>query len=52
MLNRFYEDIALKIITPERAKKLLNAVGYDHTHWTRPVMYSECLKLLQPLNIP
>lgn len=52
MLNRFYEDIALKIITPERAKKLLNAVGYDHTHWTRPVMYSECLKLLEPLNIP
>lgn len=37
-----------------RIKELLDAVGYDHRHWTRPVMYERCgelLRLLQPQNL-
>jgi SAM-dependent methyltransferase len=31
-------------------KRLLEAVGYDHRHWTRPVMYERCGKLLRALH--
>jgi len=31
-------------------KRMLDVVGYEHLHWTRPVMYRECAKLLQPLR--
>jgi SAM-dependent methyltransferase len=31
-------------------KKLLTMVGYDHRHWTRPVMYSKCSEMLLRLN--
>lgn len=31
-------------------KSLLNAVGYDYRHWTRPVMYAQCTAMLQPLQ--
>ncbi|MBV5311516.1 class I SAM-dependent methyltransferase [Chromatium okenii] len=27
-------------------KKILNFIGYDYRHWTRPVMYDACTKLL------
>src|ERR1035437_7647633 len=31
-------------------KRLLDSVGYDHRHWTRPVMYERCAALLQALH--
>lgn len=33
-----------------RIKSLLGAVGYDHRHWTRPVMYERCRELLLGLK--
>jgi len=38
----------------QRIKSLLTAVGYDHRHLTRPVMYERCgelLKALQPAQL-
>jgi hypothetical protein len=31
-------------------KRLLNLVGYNYRHWTRPVMYERCREMLQELN--
>lgn len=36
----------------EPIKRLLNMVGYDYRHWTRPVMYARCTAMLQALNPP
>ena len=30
-------------------KSLLERVGYDYRHWTRPVMYRECFRLIEAL---
>ena len=34
----------------QRIKSGLEAVGYDHRHWTRPVMYQRCVELLRGLE--
>jgi SAM-dependent methyltransferase len=31
-------------------KALLQSVGYDHRHWTRPVMYQRCAELIEALD--
>ena len=36
--------------TKDRIKRLLELVGYDHRHWTRPVMYETCYQWIQELN--
>ncbi|EGJ09804.1 MULTISPECIES: class I SAM-dependent methyltransferase [Rubrivivax] len=33
-----------------RIKSGLDALGYDHRHWTRPVMYERCAELLRALR--
>lgn len=33
-----------------RIKSGLESVGYDHRHWTRPVMYERCAELLRALE--
>lgn len=33
-----------------RIKSWLGAIGYDHRHWTRPVMYERCGELLRALG--
>lgn len=33
-----------------RIKGLLTQLGYDHRHWTRPVMYERCAELLRGLG--
>ena len=44
------KSLLSRMVTPDQAKRFLTAVGYDYSHWTRPVMYRECLKLLEPLG--
>jgi len=34
-----------------RIKRWLGLVGYDHRHWTRPVMHRECTRLLQEVGM-
>lgn len=34
----------------QKIKKILDAVHYDYGHWTRTVMYRECLKLVKELG--
>lgn len=36
--------------TKSALKSLLSVVGYDYRHWTRPVMYDECTKLVASLG--
>jgi len=33
------------------ARPVLDRLGYRRDHWTRAVMYSECFRLLAPLNV-
>lgn len=40
----------MKEETKARAKRLLEIVGYDYRHWTRPIMYQECTKLISGLQ--
>jgi SAM-dependent methyltransferase len=35
----------------QTAKKVLTTVGYDYGHWTRTVMYKECFRLVNTLNL-
>lgn len=37
--------------TKTRLRNLAAAVGYETRHWTRPVMYAECQKLLENIGL-
>lgn len=40
----------LLLANTTRIKGWMDAVGYDHRHWTRPVMYERCAELIRGLN--
>lgn len=33
-------------------KRILDLLGYEHLHWTRPVMYADCRRLLESIRSP
>ena len=46
-INRFVQDPEVKVLL----KKWLEKLNYDYRHWTRPVMYEECTRLIQEKDI-
>jgi len=35
----------------QKIKNILNLVGYDYRHWTRPVMYKRCTEMLDVIGV-
>lgn len=35
----------------KKIKNILNLVGYDYRHWTRPVMYQRCTEMLDVIGM-
>lgn len=49
-MNAIFQQL---LLTHEnRIKDWLLAIGYDHRHWTRPVMYERCAEMLRALDPP
>ncbi len=44
------ENLELSDKNTQLVKRILSAVGYDWGHWTRTVMYRECLALIESME--
>ncbi|MBT9160818.1 MAG: hypothetical protein DDT26_02114 [Dehalococcoidia bacterium] len=51
MLTRIYQNYLAERLPPQQVKAWLSKLGYDHRHWTRPVMHEACTRLLADIGL-